>query len=563
MAMSPDPQPFAGVWGPYYGAALPKLWLSEGGQSATGALLDHIIRWHGAGGEPDAAMHARIARRVAELRAVEGESLAARLHVLPDFHGNRSPLADPHAVGVVSGLTLDSSFDSLCKLYWRTAVGIALGVRHVLEALNENGYVIDTLHVTGGHTKNPLLMELYADATGCTVIEPLADEAVLLGTGMVAATAAGLFPDLNAACMAMQQGGRTRASNPGVGRPVRPRLPGFPGDAPAKAGAGRDQVETQRLPLWLKRSRPSSLAFMSHFVQKTAQTPRSRRFCRLKCGFRPDADVPQSERAENVCDRSRRSRAGKSLASGNQGDVGARLADGAHQSRPDRDDRHRRHDDGPAGAGYTGQRRAWLQSLFHAADLRPRPDAGDLADDRHRAWPSPPFGARPAPHRAAGPVAGDPDLHSDLDRALARRGDPAGDGPGTRAGAPGRHLSALAGMGGVALLRLHRAALLHLGAGAAGLGAGHRLRCGGLQCLLQLGVHVRQSRRPFDGHSRLRPCHHAVQHADVRRHGGGGDAGEANSAATICSGASGAPTGRVSRACCGSACRLPAFSPSR
>ena len=214
MAMSPDPQPFAGVWGPYYGAALPKLWLSEGGQSATGALLDHIIRWHGAGGEPDAAMHAKIARRVAELRMAEGDKLAARLHVLPDFHGNRSPLADPHAVGVVSGLTLDSSFDSLCKLYWRTAVGIALGVRHVLEALNENGYLIDTLHVTGGHTKNPLLMELYADATGCAVIEPLADEAVLLGTGMVAATAAALFPDLNAACVAMQQGGRTRASNP-------------------------------------------------------------------------------------------------------------------------------------------------------------------------------------------------------------------------------------------------------------------------------------------------------------------------------------------------------------
>ncbi|RUY73564.1 FGGY-family carbohydrate kinase, partial [Mesorhizobium sp. M7A.F.Ca.CA.001.05.1.1] len=214
MAMSPDPQPFAGVWGPYYGAALPRLWLSEGGQSATGALLDHIIRWHGAGGEPDAAMHAKIARRVAELRATEGDNLAARLHVLPDFHGNRSPLADPHAVGVVSGLTLDSSFDSLCKLYWRTAVGIALGVRHVLEALNENGYLIDTLHVTGGHTKNPLLMELYADATGCTVIEPLADEAVLLGTGMIAATAAGLFPDLNAACLAMQQGGRKRASNP-------------------------------------------------------------------------------------------------------------------------------------------------------------------------------------------------------------------------------------------------------------------------------------------------------------------------------------------------------------
>ncbi len=210
MAMSPRPQPFPGVWGPYYGVALPGLWLSEGGQSVTGALLDHIIRWHGAGGEPNAAMHGRIAKRIGELRAVEGDGFAARLHVLPDFHGNRSPLADPHAVGVISGLQLDSSFDSLCRLYWRTAVAIALGVRHVLEALNENGYIIDTLHVTGGHTRNPLLMELYADATGCTVVEPLADEAVLAGTGMVAATAAGLYPDLNAASVAMRQEGRMR-----------------------------------------------------------------------------------------------------------------------------------------------------------------------------------------------------------------------------------------------------------------------------------------------------------------------------------------------------------------
>jgi FGGY-family pentulose kinase/HAD superfamily hydrolase (TIGR01509 family) len=214
MAMSPEPRPFAGVWGPYFGVAFPDCWLSEGGQSATGALLDHIIRWHGAGGEPDAAMHARIAARVMEMRAGEGLDLAGRLHVLPDFHGNRSPNADPHALGVISGLTLDASFDSLCRLYWRTCVAIALGVRHILDALNARGYLIDTLHVTGGHTRNPLLMELYADATQCTVVEPLPQtDAVLLGTAMVAAAAAGLHPDLPAACAAMSQGGRTRLPN--------------------------------------------------------------------------------------------------------------------------------------------------------------------------------------------------------------------------------------------------------------------------------------------------------------------------------------------------------------
>lgn len=214
MAMSAEPRSFAGVWGPYFGAALPDCWLSEGGQSATGALLDHIIRWHGAGGEPDAAMHLRITERIMQMRAQQGLDLAGRLHVLPDFHGNRSPLADPHAVGVISGLTLDSSFDSLCQLYWRTAVAIALGVRHVLDALNANGYVIDTLHVTGGHTRNPLLMELYADATGCTVVEPNGGDAVLLGTAMAAAAAAGLYQGLAAACAAMRQEGRARRPNP-------------------------------------------------------------------------------------------------------------------------------------------------------------------------------------------------------------------------------------------------------------------------------------------------------------------------------------------------------------
>lgn len=216
MALSKEPRPIAGVWGPYYEAMLPGYWLIEGGQSATGALLDHIIRWHGAGGEPNAAMHERICSRVMELRADEGFDLGGRLHVLPDFHGNRSPFADPDAVGVVSGLTLDSSFDSLCRLYWRTAVAIALSVRHVLETLNAHGFGTDTLHVTGGHTKNPLLMGLYADATGYTVVEPSVEDAVLLGTGMVAATAAGLYGDIVSACEAMAQGGRERRPDPAV-----------------------------------------------------------------------------------------------------------------------------------------------------------------------------------------------------------------------------------------------------------------------------------------------------------------------------------------------------------
>ena len=51
MAASPDPRYIKGVWGPYHSAMIPGLWLTEGGQSAVGALLDHIIFNHPAAAE--------------------------------------------------------------------------------------------------------------------------------------------------------------------------------------------------------------------------------------------------------------------------------------------------------------------------------------------------------------------------------------------------------------------------------------------------------------------------------------------------------------------------------
>ncbi len=206
VALTPNRKHGRSLWGPYWQAVLPDHWLVEGGQSATGALLDHIVRMHAAGGEPDAALHRRIVDRVMALRATEGDGFANRLHVLPDFHGNRSPFADPHARGVISGLTLDTSFDSLCALYWRTAVSIALGTRHVLEALESFGYRIATLHLAGGHVHNPLLMELYADTTGKHVVVPQTSDAVLLGTAMTAAVAGGVYTSLSEAGAAMYPG---------------------------------------------------------------------------------------------------------------------------------------------------------------------------------------------------------------------------------------------------------------------------------------------------------------------------------------------------------------------
>jgi FGGY-family pentulose kinase len=216
MAVSKTARHIPGVWGPYLGAMVPDRWLNEGGQSATGSLLDHILDWHSAAVGLGPERHRIVAERIIELLDREGPGFVGNLQVLPDFHGNRSPLADPHARGVIHGLTLDASFDSLARLYYATAVGVALGTRHIVDALNDRGYDISQLHLTGGHAGSPLLVQLYADATGCRVVLPEEADGVLLGTACAAAAACGLHPGLREACNAMVRSGREIAPDPRV-----------------------------------------------------------------------------------------------------------------------------------------------------------------------------------------------------------------------------------------------------------------------------------------------------------------------------------------------------------
>lgn len=198
-----QPEALNGFWGPYFSAGLPGLWLTEGGQSAAGSALDHVVRMHAAGGVPDASLHARIIERIGALLAVEGDRFGRPIDVLPDFLGNRSPLADPRATATIAGLSLDASFDGLCRLYWRTAVGIACGIRHILEVMEERGARIDRLHMAGGHARNTLLVALYANVTGRSILVAEKADAVLLGSAINAAAAAGLAPDMVAAGIAM------------------------------------------------------------------------------------------------------------------------------------------------------------------------------------------------------------------------------------------------------------------------------------------------------------------------------------------------------------------------
>ena len=216
MAVSREALFVPGIWGPYRSAMIPGLWLTEGGQSATGALIDHTVMSHARGPELEAearakgtTVYALLNERLDALAkdvAFPAE-LTRELHVLPDHHGNRSPRADPSLRGMVSGLKLSDSVDALALLYLATVQAVAHGTRHILDTMNAHGYRIRTVLACGGDTKNPVFLREHADATGCRVVLPKEPEAVLLGGAILGAVASGDFGSVLDAMSAMNAAG--------------------------------------------------------------------------------------------------------------------------------------------------------------------------------------------------------------------------------------------------------------------------------------------------------------------------------------------------------------------
>ena len=211
MSTTKAPAFVPGVWGPYYSAMVPGLWLNEGGQSAAGAAIEQLVQYH-----PAAASTRELARseglslvgwlaREAERRggAAHLSQLVGTIHVVPEFLGNRAPLADPDARALIAGLGMDGGVDTLVGLYLAGLAGLGYGLRQILAAQAGQGIAIDTIVVSGGAAQSPLVRQILADTTGVAVAATDAEEPVLVGAAILGALAFGNFADANAAMSAM------------------------------------------------------------------------------------------------------------------------------------------------------------------------------------------------------------------------------------------------------------------------------------------------------------------------------------------------------------------------
>lgn len=201
-----------GVWGPYFQAMVPGMWLNEGGQSAAGAAIDQLLSFHPAATEATEAAQADglplaawLAKRAADASADLSQAidLADGLHVVPEFLGNRAPFADPHARALIAGLGMARDIDSLTALYIAGISSIGYGLRQIIETQNRAGAPVQRIVISGGAGQSDLIRQLLADAVNLPVATVIATEPVLLGSAILGAVAAGEFANLPEAMEAM------------------------------------------------------------------------------------------------------------------------------------------------------------------------------------------------------------------------------------------------------------------------------------------------------------------------------------------------------------------------
>jgi xylulokinase len=166
----------------------PALWTTTGVQEGTFALAagtstaGTLANWlqKVTGGAPFDVL-------MAEAAAVPAGSEG--LLMLPYLAGERTPVFDPDARGVVAGLTLRHGRGHLFRAAYE---GIAFGIRQILEMFdNADSPVLRAVGVGGG-LRSPVWAQALSDITGLTQLQPEQTIGASYGDGLLAAIGVGL-----------------------------------------------------------------------------------------------------------------------------------------------------------------------------------------------------------------------------------------------------------------------------------------------------------------------------------------------------------------------------------
>jgi L-ribulokinase len=170
-----------GICGTVLGSILPDMYGVEAGQSAVGDIFKWFVEVVcGNSG----SLHAAFTKQAEKL--LPGQS---GLVALDWNNGNRTILVDPKLTGLLVGQTL---YSTPAEIYRTLIEGTAYGARAIIERIKDYGVPVNRIVCCGGIAeKNPMLMQIYADVTGCTMLISGSSQTCALGSCIAAAVVAG------------------------------------------------------------------------------------------------------------------------------------------------------------------------------------------------------------------------------------------------------------------------------------------------------------------------------------------------------------------------------------
>jgi len=163
-----------------------------GGMSAAGSLTRWFLNEFGWPEKKDEQEGGSNAYAALAKLADESTPGANGLIALPYFEGERTPLHDPKARGVLFGLSLKHT---RADVYRAILESVAYGIRHNIEGMREEGVKAKRILAVGGGTKNLAWMQIVADVAGISMNIPAQNIGASYGDAFMAGLGVGVFKD--------------------------------------------------------------------------------------------------------------------------------------------------------------------------------------------------------------------------------------------------------------------------------------------------------------------------------------------------------------------------------
>ena len=202
LTLSKELQLIPGISGAAEDCVLPGYWGYEAGQTCVGDLFAWAAKtlMTESYAEKAHALGMSDQQYLTELAKIQRPG-AHGLVALDWWNGNRSILMDSDLTGLLVGMTLNTRPEDI---YRAMIEATAFGARTVVENYAAHDVQVSELFVTGGICKkNPMLMQIYADVLKLPMRVVSTTQGGALGSAIIAATAAGIYPTAVDAIKAM------------------------------------------------------------------------------------------------------------------------------------------------------------------------------------------------------------------------------------------------------------------------------------------------------------------------------------------------------------------------